>query len=103
MSYYKKHVLLCTNQKSADKKCCAQSGGEAFFDYMKSRLLELEMFGPGKVRVSKAGCLGRCGLGPCIVIYPDGVWYTYSSFKDIEEIITLHLMSDTIVQHLLIN
>lgn len=85
------------------KKCCANSGGEEYFDYMKSRLLELEMHGPGKIRVSKTGCLGRCSSGPCIVIYPDGVWYTYSSFTDIDEIIEKHLISGKIVNQLLID
>lgn len=70
---------------------------------MKSRLLELEMHGPGKIRVSKSGCLGRCSSGPCIVIYPEGVWYTYSSFADIDEIIEKHLVAGRIVEQLLID
>lgn len=103
MTYYSKHVLLCTNQKAAGKQCCANSGGEEFFTYMKSRLSELGMHGPGKVRVSKSGCLGRCDLGPCVVIYPEGVWYTYSSFDDIDTIIDSHLISGVIVQELAID
>ena len=102
MSYYNKHVMLCTNQKPAGKQCCANSGGEEFFSYMKTRLLELEMHGPGKVRVSKSGCLGRCSSGPCIVIYPEGVWYTYSSPEDIDKIIDNHLIAGKIVDSLLI-
>ncbi|KTC92534.1 (2Fe-2S) ferredoxin domain-containing protein [Fluoribacter dumoffii] len=103
MGYYEKHVLICTNQKAAGKQCCANTGGEPFFDHMKSRLLELEMHGPGKIRVSKSGCLGRCSSGPCIVIYPEGVWYTYSSFADIDEIIEKHLVAGRIVEQLLID
>ncbi|MDR3504536.1 MAG: (2Fe-2S) ferredoxin domain-containing protein [Legionella sp.] len=103
MTYYSKHVLLCTNQKAAGKQCCANSGGEEFFTYMKSRLSELGMHGPGKIRVSKSGCLGRCDLGPCIVIYPEGVWYTYSSFADIDTIIDSHLISGGIAQELAID
>ncbi|KTD01655.1 (2Fe-2S) ferredoxin domain-containing protein [Fluoribacter gormanii] len=103
MAYYNKHVLICTNQKAAGKQCCANTGGEPYFDYMKSRLLELEMHGPGKVRVSKSGCLGRCSSGPCIVIYPEGVWYTYASFADIDEIIERHLISGNIAEQLLID
>lgn len=103
MNYYSKHIFLCTNKKAAGKQCCANSGGEEFFDYIKSRLLELEMHGPGKVCISKTGCLGRCSSGPCIVIYPEGVWYTYSSFADIDEIIEKHLISGSIVHQLLID
>jgi (2Fe-2S) ferredoxin len=103
LNYYNKHVLLCTNEKAAGKKCCANTGGEEYFQHMKSRLLDLELQGPGKIRVSKTGCLGRCSSGPCIVIYPEGVWYTYSSFEDIDEIIETHLISGTIAQRLLID
>lgn len=103
MNYYNKHVLLCTNQKAAGKQCCANSGGEEFFDYMKSKLLELDLHGPGKIRVSKSGCLGRCSSGPCIVIYPEGVWYSYSSFADIDHIIESHLIAGETVEQLLID
>lgn len=103
MSYYNKHVLLCTNQKAAGKQCCADSGGEEFFRYMKSKLLELDMHGPGKIRVSKSGCLGRCSSGPCIVIYPEGVWYSYSSFVDIDKIIDKHFIAGETVEELLID
>ena len=74
MNFYAKHVFVCTNQKAPGKKCCAASGGMEFFDYMKSQLLELCMHGPEKERMTKSGCLGRCSMGPCIVIYTEGVW-----------------------------
>ena len=102
MSYYKKHVLLCTNQKAAGKPCCANTGGEDFFHYMNAQLKELGLHGPGMIRVSKSGCLGRCNYGPCIVIYPEGVWYSYSSYADIDKIIACHLQADTKVDELLI-
>ncbi|KTD19686.1 (2Fe-2S) ferredoxin [Legionella londiniensis] len=71
-------------------------------EYMKGKLAELGLQGPGKIRVSKSGCLGRCSQGPCIVIYPDGVWYTYTSFSDLDEIVTEYLSKGKIVEHLLI-
>ncbi len=103
MSYYEKHVFICTNQKAAGKQCCANTGGASFFDHLKMRLLELDLHGPGKIRLSKSGCLGRCGSGPCLVIYPEGVWYSYASFDDIDEIINCHLIGDKLVGRLLIS
>lgn len=103
MTYYNKHVILCTNQKVAGKQCCANAGGEEFFNHMKTRLLELELHGPGQIRVSKSGCLGRCSSGPCIVIYPEGTWYTYSTFADIDKIIESHLIAGKPVEELLID
>ena len=103
MSYYNKHIFICTNQKPGGKQCCANSGGEFFFDYLKSQLKLRDLHGPDKIRVSKSGCLGRCGLGPCLVIYPEGVWYTYTSVADIDEIISTHLIAGESVKRLLIN
>ena len=103
MSYYTKHVFVCTNQKPSGKTCCADSGGESFFDYLKVQLKHKGLHGEGQTRVSKSGCLGRCGLGPCLLIYPEGVWYTYSSFADLDEIVNQHLVLGHIVERLLIN
>jgi len=100
LSHYTKHIFLCTNQKAPGKTCCANSGGELFFDYMKTKLLELDLHGPGKFRISKTGCLGRCSSGPCVVIYPEGVWYTYASFADIDEIINSHLVNGNTIDRL---
>ena len=101
-SYYQKHVFLCVNQKAAGKPCCANGGGEAFFDYFKAALKNHGIHGPNQIRVSKSGCLGRCALGPCLLIYPEGIWYKYTSFEDLDEVINSHLISSTVVEHLLI-
>lgn len=98
-----KHVFICTNQKAPGKTCCANLGGEPFFDYLKKALKRLDMHGSGKIRVSKSGCLGRCSLGPCMVIYPEGIWYNYRSFSDLDEIIRNHLLHGNVVSRLLID
>ncbi len=102
MSYYTKHIMLCTNKKEGGKTCCANTGGDEFFTYMKNKLSTLGVHGPGAMRVSKSGCLGRCNSGPCLVIYPEGVWYSYSSFADIDRIVDDHLLADSRVDELLI-
>lgn len=100
MSYYVKHIFICTNQKAPGKPCCADSGGLPYFDYLKARLKELGLFGPGKIRISKSGCLGRCAIGPCMVIYPEAIWYTYHSKEDLETIIQSHLIQGEPVRSL---
>jgi (2Fe-2S) ferredoxin len=103
LTYYIKHIFLCANQKIAGKQCCANSGGEEFFSYMKMKLLEMGLHGPGKIRISKTGCLGRCSSGPCVVIYPEGIWYSYSTYADIDQIIERHLVAGERVESLLID
>ena len=69
-------------------------------DYAKARIKELSLSGKGKVRVNQAGCLDRCEEGPVIVVYPEGIWYTYVDQSDIDEIIDQHLVSGVIVERL---
>jgi (2Fe-2S) ferredoxin len=64
---------------------------------MKARVKEL---GISKTRINNAGCLDRCELGPCIVIYPDGVWYSCKSKEDIDAIIKEHLLGGMPVERL---
>jgi len=66
---------------------------------MKARVKELGIEG---VRVNGAGCLDRCELGCTMVIYPEGVWYTYASKEDVEEIISSHLQRGEKVGRLLL-
>lgn len=96
--YYAKHIFVCTNQKVPGKVCCANTGGDAFVRYLKKTLKSHHLSGPGKVRVSPSGCLGRCRLGPCLVIYPEGVWYSYTSTDDLDTIIQTHLIDGKVCE-----
>lgn len=100
MGYYEKHLFFCCNQRDNGETCCADKGAAAMRDYAKQRVEELGLAGPGKVRVNRAGCLDRCEEGPCIVVYPDAVWYAYVDRHDIDEIIEEHLKNGRIVERL---
>jgi len=54
------------------------------------------------VRVNTAGCLHRCSLGPLLVIYPEGVWYTFAGESDLDEILETHLVGGGRVERLLL-
>ena len=69
-------------------------------DYAKDRIKALRLNGPGKIRVNISGCLDRCKEGPVMVIYPEGVWYTYVDREDIDEIIREHLRHGRVVERL---
>ena len=100
MSYYQRHVFFCCNQRANGETCCNDNGASALRDYAKRRVKELGMAGEGKVRVNTAGCLDRCEEGPCVVVYPDAVWYTYVDQSDIDEIIDEHLKHGRVVGRL---
>jgi (2Fe-2S) ferredoxin len=101
MSYYERHIFFCCNQREGtDRPSCNGKGASAMRDYAKQRVKELGLAGEGKLRVNMAGCLDRCEEGPCIVVYPDAVWYTYVDRADIDEIIESHLQQGRIVERL---
>lgn len=99
-SYYEYHVFFCTNSREGGKECCQDHNASAMRDYAKSRIKELGLAGHGSVRINQAGCLDRCALGPVMVVYPEGVWYTYVDRMDIDEIIDRHLRRGEIVERL---
>lgn len=103
MSWYSHHVFFCTNRREAGTRpCCAVAGAEALRDYAKKRVKKLGLNGAGRVRINNAGCMERCEQGPAMVVYPEGVWYTYASEADVEEIIQRHLIGGEVVERLLI-
>ena len=78
--YYDAHVFVCTNRRPDGHRrgCCAAGGSEA-------------LRGLARVRVNSAGCLDRCEQGPCVVIYPEGVWYKIDSREAVDEMLQRHL------------
>lgn len=99
--YYRIHVFVCTNTRPEGhpRGSCARHGSEKLRDYMKARAKEL---GIGGLRVNNAGCLDRCELGPVMVIYPEGVWYSYRTAEDVDEILETHLRQGGRVERLLL-
>lgn len=97
---FKHHVFFCLNKRSNGEDCCDQHNAFALFEYAKNRVKELGLNGPDKIRINKAGCLDRCNDGPVMVIYPEGVWYTFVDTEDIEEIIQSHLIQGRPVERL---
>jgi (2Fe-2S) ferredoxin len=100
MSYFSKHVFFCTNQRPNGEACCATCNSSAIQAYAKERVKALGQHGAGAIRINKAGCLDRCAEGPVLVIYPEGVWYTYVDEQDIDEIIDQHLINNQVVKRL---
>ena len=100
MSYFQKHVFICTNQRDAGEQCCHATGGAEAFAYAKDRIGALKKNGPGAIRINKAGCLGRCDQGPVMVVYPEETWYSFIDNEDLEEIIQEHLVNDRVVERL---
>lgn len=100
MSFFDKHVFFCTNQRANGETCCADRGANELRAYAKDKVKALGLAGEGKVRINSAGCLDRCDQGPVLVVYPEGIWYTYVDKEDIDEIVESHLQHGTPVERL---
>ena len=100
--YYASHVLCCINVRpdGHPRGCCAAKGSERLRNYMKARAKELCL---ERVRINSAGCLDRCELGPVMVIYYEGIWYTYRTPEDVDEILNTHLLGGGRVQRLMLH
>ncbi|MES3516041.1 MAG: CbiX/SirB N-terminal domain-containing protein [Natronomonas sp.] len=61
----KKHVAVCTN------RTCAGEGATAVLERLRQAADERDV----DARITRSSCLGRCGEGPNVAVYPDGVWY----------------------------
>lgn len=92
---YVQHILVCTDSKS---KQCKKGGPEivkTFEKAIKSRKLGRQ------VMISEIGHVGGCGLGPNVIVYPEGVWYGQVTPADVDEIINEHILEGRVVERLL--
>lgn len=99
MSFFKHHIFCCTNRREPGhtRGCCAEKDAEKLRDYMKLKVKEAGIEG---TRVNQSGCLDRCELGPCMVIYPEGIWYACKTRDDVDEVIREHLKNGRVVERL---
>jgi sirohydrochlorin ferrochelatase/(2Fe-2S) ferredoxin len=87
-----KHVLVCTN---AD---CANRGSIGILRSLRRAIKDAQQ--SAQIRVTRTGCMGRCGEGPTLVVYPDGVWYRGVSEPDVAALVHEHLLGDRLVAKL---
>ncbi len=100
-SFFQHHVFFCLNKREdPSRACCADKNAQAMQQYAKAQVKSKGLAGEGKVRINQAGCLDRCEQGPCLVVYPEAVWYTYVDESDIDEIIESHLKNGKPVDRL---
>ena len=99
---FEKHIFICTNQrKPGEKQSCGEACGMDIVKEFKKQLKEKGL--NGKMRAQRAGCLDACEYGPSLVVYPEGVFYGGVTIADVAEIVDEHLISDRLVDRLLID
>ena len=89
------HVLICGGTG------CTSSGSlsiqKAFEENIEANGLSEE------IKLVQTGCFGLCALGPVVIVYPEGTFYSRVTPEDVKEIVEEHLLKGRIVEHLVYN
>ena len=89
---YRSHVLVCGGTG------CTSSGSQQIIDVLKKEIKAAGL--ENEIEVVKTGCFGLCALGPIMIVYPEGTFYSMVQEKDIPEIVSEHLVKGRIVSRL---
>ena len=86
------HVLICGGTG------CTSGGSQAIADGLK---VELERLGlQDEVQVIRTGCFGLCAMGPIMIVYPEGTYYSRVKPEDVKEIAEEHFLKGRVVERL---
>ena len=90
---YRSNVLVCGGTG------CTSSNSELIIERLKEEILAHGL--EKEVNVIRTGCFGLCALGPIMVVYPEGAFYSMVKPDDVPEIVEEHLLKGRIVKRLL--
>ena len=90
---YRSHVLVCGGTG------CTSSGSQRIIDRLEKEIAVQGL--SEEVGVVKTGCFGLCALGPIMIVYPEGTFYSMVQEDDIPEIVAEHLLKGRVVTRLL--
>ena len=86
------HVLICGGTG------CTSGGSQAIADNLK---VELERLGlQDEIQVIRTGCFGLCAMGPIMIVYPEGTYYSRVKPEDVKEIAEEHFLKGRVVERL---
>ena len=90
---FRSHVMVCGGTG------CTSSGSQKIIDAFNAEIAAVGLH--DEVKVIKTGCFGHCALGPIVVVYPEGAFYSMVKEEDVKEIVDEHLLKGRIVTRLL--
>ncbi|MEE1321875.1 MAG: NAD(P)H-dependent oxidoreductase subunit E, partial [Acutalibacteraceae bacterium] len=90
---YRSHVLVCGGTG------CTSSNSQKIIETMEAELKAKGL--ENEVQVIRTGCFGLCALGPIMIVYPEGCFYSEVKVEDVPEIVEEHLLKGRMVKRLL--
>ncbi len=89
---YRSQVLICGGTG------CTSSGSMKIADKLEEEIKKNGL--ADEVKVVRTGCFGLCALGPIMIVYPEGTFYSMVKIDDIPEIVEEHLLKGRVVTRL---
>ena len=86
------HVLICGGTG------CTSSGSMKIISKFSEELAKQGL--SDEIKVVQTGCFGLCALGPVVIVYPEGTFYSRVTEEDVPEIVEEHLLKGRLVQRL---
>ena len=86
------HVMICGGTG------CTSSDSPKIAEAMEQEIVKLGL--QDEVKVVRTGCFGLCAMGPVMIVYPDGTFYSRVKVSDVPEIASEHLLKGRIVERL---
>ncbi len=90
---YRSHVLVCGGTG------CTSSHSNEIIEKLESEIAAKGL--QDEIKVIKTGCFGLCALGPIMIVYPEGCFYSEVTVEDVPEIVEEHLLKGRMVTRLL--
>ncbi len=95
MSLVRSHIMVCGGTG------CTSSGSNKIIQKFDEELAKHAM--TSEFEIVQTGCFGLCELGPIVIVYPEGTFYTRITEKNVEEIVEKHLLKGKVVENLVFN
>ena len=86
------HVLICGGTG------CTSSGSVKIAAAMEEEIAKRGL--SEEIKVVRTGCFGLCALGPVMIVYPEGTFYSRVKLEDVPEIVSEHLLKGRVVDRL---
>jgi len=90
---YRSHILICGGTG------CTASGSAAVISALESEIKARNL--ENEVKIVKTGCFGLCAVGPIMIVYPEGCFYSAVEAANIPRIIDEHIVKGRPVKELL--
>jgi len=93
MDLFRSHVLICGGTG------CTSGGSGRLYERFEKLLAENKL--DHEIKLVHTGCFGLCEVGPVVIVYPEGAFYSHVQLNDVDEIVSEHLIKGRIVTRLL--